>query len=100
MFNHYAACGILQNKRAESIYPGHAATNAGADVRSETLRIEAANFGDGSESGVIGLTVETQAGSASEKHAKRGTVAYSPYHYMDIGNDLAKLQGEERLRRL
>lgn len=50
-----------------------------ADVRGETSRIEAANFGDSCESGVVGLPIETDAGSASEKHAKRGAVDNSPY---------------------
>jgi hypothetical protein len=80
VFNDYAALGILQANRAESVYPGDAATNARADVRGETSRIEAANFGHSCESRVVGLPIETDAGRASEKHAKSGAVDNSPYH--------------------
>lgn len=80
VLNDYAALGILQDNRAESVYPGDAATNSRADVRGETSRIEAANFGDSCESRVIGLPIESAAGRASEKHAKSGAVDNSPYH--------------------
>jgi hypothetical protein len=62
VFNDYAAVGILQDNRAESVYPGDAATNSRADVRGETSRIEAANFSDSGESGVVGLPIETDTG--------------------------------------
>ena len=80
VFNDYAALGILQDQRAEAVNPCDAATNARADVRGETSRIEAANFGNSSESGVVGLPIETAAGTANENHAKRGAVDNSPYH--------------------
>jgi hypothetical protein len=62
VFNDYATLGILQDNRAESVYPGDVATNSCTDVRGEISRIEAANFGDSCESGVVGLPVETDAG--------------------------------------
>jgi hypothetical protein len=80
VFNDYAALGILQDNRAESVYPGDAATNSRANVRGETSRIEVANFGDSCESRVVGLPIETDAGGAGEKHAKSGAVDNSPYH--------------------
>jgi hypothetical protein len=39
-----------------------------------------ANFGHSCESRVVGLPIETDAGRASEKHAKSGAVGNSPYH--------------------
>ena len=80
VFNDYAALGILQDKGAESVDPGDAAANSRADVRGETSRIEAANFGDSGERGIVALRIETDAGRASEKHAKSGAVDNSLYH--------------------
>jgi hypothetical protein len=80
VFNDYATLGILQDQGAESVNPGDTATNAGADVSAETSRIEAANFADSGECGVVGLPIEAAAGRANENHAKRRAVDNSPYH--------------------
>ena len=48
----------------ESVYPGDAATNSRSDVRGETSRIDAANFGHSGERPIVGLPIETDAGGA------------------------------------